>query len=128
MRLRSMSVALGVTLAGVLGAAVPAHAAGANCGSGYYCLFSDKMYAGTRTLLPGGACTTNVGSANDKASSVYNNTGSSVRFYQDTNLGGKYIMVAPRTGVSDLGSVRIFNADGSLFGTNTMNDRISSAC
>ncbi|MFF5075646.1 peptidase inhibitor family I36 protein [Actinoplanes sp. NPDC000266] len=128
MRLRSISVALAVTLAGVFGAAVPAQAAGANCDNGYFCLFADTNYAGTRTLLAGGACATNVGSANDKASSVYNNTGYTVRFYQDTNLGGKYILVAAHSGASALSSVVIYNADGTFFGINTLNDRISSAC
>ncbi|SNY69884.1 Peptidase inhibitor family I36 [Paractinoplanes atraurantiacus] len=70
----------------------------------------------------------NYGSANDKASSVWNNTDRGVRFYQDTNQGGKYIHINPHDGRGDLSSVLIYNADGSVFGTNTMNDRISSAC
>ncbi|MFI5934024.1 peptidase inhibitor family I36 protein [Actinoplanes sp. NPDC051494] len=124
-----MVVAAAVALSGTFAAAAPANAAMVNnCFSERVCLFENTTYTGSGYTLPSWPCASSLPGFNDKASSVYNNSGVSMKFFQDTNGGGKYIVVKPYSGIADLRSVNIFNADHTVFGWNTLNDRISSAC
>ncbi|BCL26188.1 peptidase inhibitor family I36 protein [Streptomyces aurantiacus] len=133
MRSRTLSVAFGtaIMMGGAIFGAAPAQAAG--CPADSLCLYNDTDYEGIeydfRSRL--GCITLNAvlnGQANDRASSLYNNTGLVQRLYQDYEEGGKYIKISPGQAYADLRSIGIWNADHSYAGVNTFNDRISSFC
>ncbi|MFS8362147.1 peptidase inhibitor family I36 protein [Streptomyces sp. CWNU-52H] len=120
-----MTLAVGAALI----AAPSASAAESDCPSGQICLFKDYNYGGSMLWISRfGTSDSDLKREgfNDVASSVVNNASWSVRLYQDVYFGGKYIDVAPGQRIANLSSVPIYNADGSYFGVNTFNDRISS--
>ncbi|MFI9332186.1 peptidase inhibitor family I36 protein [Kitasatospora sp. NPDC052868] len=133
MRSRAFSVLLATAalVGGVTLGATPAQAAGEDCPSDFVCLYEDTGYNGLRHDFRGrlGAIQLNAvlnGMANDRTSSIVNNTNLVERFYQNYDQGGKYIKLYPGWAAADLRRVTIYNADGSYFGVNTFNDRISS--
>lgn len=134
MRIRVLAgvAATALVTAGVLvGSGAPANAAASDCGSNGICLFQDTYYGGRMLDITRiGACIENLKGweFNDITSSVINNSSTTIRLYQDTNHGGKYVRLLPGERIANLSSIVIYNNDGSWFGVNTFNDRTSSTC
>jgi hypothetical protein len=82
------------------------------CEENRVCLYENFGFGGQRWPFPPG--TSDIGpEANNKASSVFNNTSSTVLLYSDTGFRGSVICLNPRAGIDNL----------ALFG---LNDTISS--
>ncbi|MER5796026.1 peptidase inhibitor family I36 protein [Streptomyces sp. NPDC001980] len=139
MKIRALTLVPAVALAigGALVSTAPANAAASACPSGQMCLFSNTNFGGQMFIVPKKGNQPSVANlkdykypngsgVNDTASSLVNNTGTVTFIYQDINHGGKYVGVSNGESLSNLDSVRIYNADGMFFGYNTFNDRISS--
>lgn len=85
------------------------------CGPGQVCLYDGTGYSGQLWSFP--PSTTYVGNdANDRASSVFNETSSAVRLFSEPNSGGSSICVNPSSGIGDLGSVGLSDAVSSIAG------------
>lgn len=83
-----------------------------NCPSGRVCLYEGFAYRGrVFPFLPG---TPNLGSANDQASSVFNNAPRAVLLYDYPNYGGSSICLNPDTGINDLALFGWNNAISSI--------------
>lgn len=128
-RVFSVATAAALALGGAALSATPANAAASDCGSGQVCLYKDYDYNGSMLVvaylgLPDHDLKDD--GFNDVTSSVINNSSSSIRLYQDVWYSGKYIQVNAGERIANLSSVHIYNADGSYFGVNTFNDRVSS--
>ncbi|MGV9943591.1 peptidase inhibitor family I36 protein [Streptomyces sp. NPDC003401] len=125
----SVATAAALALGGTALSVTPANAAVSDCGSGQVCLYKDYDYNGAMLVvaylgLPNHDLKND--GFNDVTSSVINNSSSSIRLYQDVWYSGKYIQVNAGERVTNLSRVHIYNADGSYFGVNTFNDRVSS--
>ncbi|MFD8723501.1 peptidase inhibitor family I36 protein [Streptomyces sp. NPDC059629] len=129
--------AAALAVGGALVSTAPANAAASACPSGQLCLFSNTDFGGQMSILPKNGNQPSVANlanykypygsgVNDTASSLVNNTGTVTFLYEDINHGGKYVGVADGEFLSNLNSVRIYNANGTFFGYNTFNDRTSS--
>jgi Peptidase inhibitor family I36 len=108
--------------------ASPAIADVNGCPEQKVCLWPDTAYKGAGYQAPSWPSVSSLKPAgfNDKASSLYNNTALTMRFYQDENGGGKYVIVGPYSGIADLRTVYLYNPNGTVFGYNTLDSRISS--
>ncbi|MFJ5265874.1 peptidase inhibitor family I36 protein [Streptomyces sp. NPDC088387] len=78
-----------------LGAAAPASAAASDCNGYQLCLFTDANYGGTLirwNYLPAGGT---LPSDHDSVSSIVNNSGSNICFYEHPGYGGLKFTVGP---------------------------------
>lgn len=84
-----------------------------SCEFDMVCLYDGVGYGGQSWLY--NADTSYVGDdVNDRASSVYNATGSGVALYSDRDFAGTAICLAPDSGIDDLGAAGLNDAISSL--------------
>ncbi|MEU1621120.1 peptidase inhibitor family I36 protein [Streptomyces sp. NPDC005722] len=134
------TAALAVAATGATLSASPAAAAD-NCRAGYLCLYSQTNFpygAGAGYIVGNGVSNSDLRYAhypenndvvNDSISSVINNTGHTIRLYENTGYQGRYINVAPGGRIADMKkkALVVFHGDGSIFANpGEFNDVTSS--
>ncbi|GHF51315.1 hypothetical protein FHX82_003999 [Amycolatopsis bartoniae] len=129
MRNRNLRVlATGIAALGAAGALVAAAgpATGATpdviaCGNTRICLYPDIGYGGQPWTWPNDSSDGNISDvgANDKASSITNNSNYYVRFYANSYGGEPHVCLHPHSSISDLRSYSMNDKISSFYSSNT---------
>lgn len=117
-RIGAILTAFAFSLAGAFAISSPAQAASSDCFNGKFCLWQDIQYGGPLGMYsPSTTCYT-MGVMNNAASSFYNRTGRTVRFYDGSSCTGDTSSVSCCFQDADL---RFYGVGGVNW-----NDRITS--
>ncbi|MEW1569822.1 peptidase inhibitor family I36 protein [Streptomyces sp. NPDC093509] len=120
-------------IGGGLVAATPANAAASQCPQGKVCLFHDKNFGGEMYItdgtcvpsLQGESFPGNYPTVNDSVSSIVNNSGYTLRLFQNSGFGGRWTIAYAQVADFTQG-LTIYNSDGTTSSSTSFNDQLSS--